>query len=149
MIKIERNALVLYPPEKMFGLVRDVARYPEFLSWCSGSRVLEESDAHQIASLRLKLAGMESAFITENHLYPNERLEMFLKDGPFSQLEGCWHFAPLGDVGSKVTLSLAFEFSQRWLAAAFSQGFVRVADRLVDDFCRRADALFTDLHVGS
>jgi len=145
MVKIERTALVLYSPAKMFDLVRDVARYPEFLSWCSGSRVLEESENHQIASLRLKLAGMETAFITENRLFPGERLEMLLKDGPFSQLTGAWHFSPLGDVGSKVALHLSFEFNQRWLAMAFSQGFIRVADRLVDDFCRRADKLYGGL----
>lgn len=143
MVNIERNALVLYSPEKMFNLVRDVMRYPEFLSWCSGSRVLEESNIHQIASLRLKLAGMETAFITQNRLVINERLEMSLQDGPFTTLEGAWHFAPLGDVGCKVTLTMNFEFKQRWLAAAFSQGFTRVADRLVDDFCRRADQLYT------
>jgi ribosome-associated toxin RatA of RatAB toxin-antitoxin module len=143
MVNIERNALVLYGPDKMYDLVRDVRRYPEFLSWCSGSKVLEESDEHQIASLRLKVAGMETAFITRNEMVPNERLEMHLQDGPFTQLEGAWSFAPLGDVGCKVTLSMAFEFNQRWLAAAFSQGFIRVADRLVDDFCRRADQVYT------
>lgn len=145
MVKIERNALVLFGPDKMYELVRDVARYPEFLSWCSGSKVLEEGPEHQVASLRIKLAGMETAFITQNRLIPNQRLEMALKDGPFTQLAGSWNFSPLGDVGCKVTLSLAFEFNQRWLAAAFSQGFVRVADRLVDDFCRRADVLYTGM----
>ncbi|GAB4181239.1 MAG: type II toxin-antitoxin system RatA family toxin [Wenzhouxiangellaceae bacterium] len=144
MAIIERSALVLYPPDRMFELVQDVERYPEFLSWCTGSRVLEQAPERQIASLRLKVAGMETAFITENRLFPHERLEMSLKDGPFSQLEGMWQFKGLGDVGSKITLSLAFEFNQRWLAAAFSQGFIRVADRLVDDFCRRADEVLGD-----
>ena len=143
MVNIERNALVLYGPDKMYDLVRDVIRYPEFLSWCTGSRVLEESHSHQIASLRLKVAGMETAFITQNHLVENESLQMQLRDGPFTTLEGGWHFAPLGDVGCKITLKMNFEFKQRWLAAAFSQGFTRVADRLVDDFCRRADQLYT------
>lgn len=141
MAAIERSALVPYTPDFMYELVRDVSRYPEFLSWCSSSRVIEESITHQVASLRMKLAGMETAFITENRLYHGERLEMSLQDGPFTKLEGAWHFTELGSAGSRVALSLVFEFNQRWLAAAFSRGFSSVADRLVDDFCRRADIL--------
>ena len=63
---------------------------------------------------------------------------MRLVDGPFSKLEGAWHFRPLGETGSKVTLDLAYAVSNKLVGGALSVGFKALADRLVDDFVRAA-----------
>ncbi|CSD40436.1 Putative oligoketide cyclase/lipid transport protein [Vibrio cholerae] len=51
MKQVSRSALVSFSAEQMFHLVNDVARYPEFLPGCSGSCVLEQSEAHMVASV--------------------------------------------------------------------------------------------------
>ena len=33
-----------YAPEKLYDLVADIERYPEFLPWCVGARVLRRED---------------------------------------------------------------------------------------------------------
>ena len=43
--RILRSALLPYPAAVLYGLVNDVARYPEFLPWCSATEVLEVSGA--------------------------------------------------------------------------------------------------------
>jgi ribosome-associated toxin RatA of RatAB toxin-antitoxin module len=125
----------------MFQLVQDVERYPEFLSWCVAARLLERSEDSQLARLEVSLGGLRHAFTTRNRLEPAERLTLSLVDGPFRQLSGEWRFQPLGEQGCKIALELAFDFSSSMLSAAFRRGFSNVADRLVADFCRRADAL--------
>lgn len=40
---IQRSALLPYPAQALYDLVNDVARYPEFLPWCSAAEVLESS----------------------------------------------------------------------------------------------------------
>jgi ribosome-associated toxin RatA of RatAB toxin-antitoxin module len=129
----------------MFSLVRDVGAYPQFLSWCTGSRVLEQDDSLQVAQLEIAVGGGRSRFTTRNRLVPHERLEMRLLEGPFRRLEGSWEFQALGqsgEVGSRIALSLEFEFSSGLVSNAFGRGFARVADRLVKDFCARADAIY-------
>ena len=42
---LERSALLLFSAERMFALVNDVRRYPEFVPWCAGAEVLAETDA--------------------------------------------------------------------------------------------------------
>lgn len=125
----------------MFDLVRDVERYPEFLSWVVGAKCFEESEHHQYAALELKIAGIRREIRTRNELEPGERLKLNLAEGPFRRFSGEWRFTDLG-VGSKVELSLGFEFNNPLLVAAFSKGFINVANRMVDDFCRRADVLY-------
>jgi ribosome-associated toxin RatA of RatAB toxin-antitoxin module len=136
---IERSALVLYPAMAMYRLVHDVASYPEFLKWCKEAVVHEQDHAHQLASLAVKVGGIEQTFTTRNRLVPGELLSLSLVDGPFRSLTGEWRFLPLGNQGSKVTLRLDFDFKRGLVSAAFQRGFARIADHMVAEFCERAD----------
>lgn len=141
MSSIRRSALVRYSPEQMFELVRDVEHYPDFLGWVHAASVEDEDDQRQIATLELSIGGVSHRITTENSLEPGRRLVMRLRSGPFREFGGRWSFSPL-DGGSRVDLELEFSFNNPVLAAAFTRGFARVADRMVDDFCRRAEALY-------
>jgi ribosome-associated toxin RatA of RatAB toxin-antitoxin module len=140
-MKIERTALVTHPASEMYQLVRDVAAYPEFLKWCVWSKIHEQSEDHQLASLGVAVAGVKQEFTTRNTLVPDKSLHLSLVDGPFRDLKGEWQFTQLGDRGSKISLTLNFDFKAGLLSSAFQQGFKRIADRLVQEFCQRADAL--------
>lgn len=141
-MEIKRTALILHSAADMFRLVQDVAAYPEFLSWCVRSQVHEQSADDQLASLVVRIAGAEHGFTTRNRFVAGEQLTLSLVDGPFTHLSGEWLFKALGDEGSKVTLSLGFDFSSSLLSAAFRRGFAHVADSLVSDFAKRADQVY-------
>lgn len=126
---------------QMFDLVRDVKQYPQFLSWVVDAECYEESEDFQHAALEVAIAGIRRRIVTRNDLVAGELLRLNLADGPFRHFTGEWRFADLG-IGSRVQLSLGFEFDNPVLVAAFSRGFVNVANRMVDDFVRRADFLY-------
>lgn len=141
MAEVHRFALVEHTPDEMFELVRQVPRYPEFLSWVRTAEVHEQEEDRQVASLEVTLGGIRRRFTTTNHLQRPECLEIRLKEGPFEQLTGCWRFRPVGH-GCKVSLDLVFSLpGSAWLLP-FRRGFGRMADRMVDDFCRRADRIY-------
>ncbi len=122
----------------MFGLVDRVEDYPSRFAWCTGVAVVERTDAFVVARLDLTHAKLSTSFTTRNRRVPHERIEMHLVDGPFSALDGAWQFKPLGDDGSKVTLDLRWQVSNRLVGSALALGFHSLADRLVDDFVRAA-----------
>ena len=140
-MKIERTALIMHSAQHMYTLVHHVAAYPEFLSWCTYSEVHEESAVHQLASLGVKVAGIEQKFTTRNTLHPYESIRLTLVEGPFRELAGEWRFKQLGESGSKITLELNFNFTPGLMTATFQRGFKSIADRLVQEFCRRADQM--------
>lgn len=140
MPEVHRFALVPHPAGEMFGLVADVERYPEFLSWVRAARIHERDAEHQLASLDIEVAGLRRTITTRNALVADRRLDMYLERGPFRHFAGTWEFQPL-DGGCRVDLTLSFAFDNPILAAAFQRSFTRLAGRMVDDFCRRADAL--------
>jgi len=142
MPEIHRFALVTQSPVQMFGLVRDVARYPEFLPWVRQAEVHEDGEEIQIATLDVRVAGVARRFTTRNKLVPEQRLSMTLEKGPFEDLVGQWEFKPLGSEGTRVSLDLSFHMPGSVLMLPFQRGFGRVADRMVDDFCRRAEQIY-------
>ncbi|MDE1164516.1 MAG: type II toxin-antitoxin system RatA family toxin [Pseudomonas sp.] len=135
---IQRSALLPYPAQELYDLVNDVARYPEFLPWCSGSTVLEASDVAMRAKVEVAKAGLSQQFITRNLLVPGQSIEMNLEEGPFKKLHGLWVFKPLGDKACKISLDLTFDYANTLMRATLGPLFDQAANTMVDAFCQRA-----------
>ena len=141
-MKIERSALVAHSAMEMFQLVADVPNYPRFLSWCTATIVHEQNTEIQEASLTVVVAGIRQHFTTINTLHSGELLEMKLLKGPFKNLQGQWRFVQLGEDGCKISLKLDFEMKAGPMASMFGKGFGKIANRLVEDFCKRAEQVY-------
>lgn len=141
-MKIARSALVTHSALDMYKLVEAVPSYPQFLSWCTDTTVYEQTSESQKASLTVLVAGVRQSFTTMNTLVRGERVEMRLHEGPFKNLQGEWTFVQLGEDGCKISLELDFEISKGPMAKLFGKGFGKIADRLVEDFCRRAELVY-------
>ena len=138
---IQRSALLPYPAQVLYDLVNDVARYPEFLPWCSISEVLEVSETQMRASLGVAKGALRQEFVTCNTLIFGESIEMNLEQGPFTQLHGLWVFKGLGEQACKISLDLTFNYAGPIVRATFGPLFNQAANTLVDAFCQRAKQL--------
>ncbi len=143
MYNISRSALVPFSDQKMFDLVNDVDDYENFLPWCGGSKVLEESESSRTASVTIAFKGIHKSFTTLNTLTPHQEIKLDMVDGPFSELQGKWTFKSLDDNACKISLDLAFNFSNKVVGAVIGPVFKMIADSMIDSFCKRADELYT------
>ena len=139
---IERSAIVTYTAAQMFALVNDVGRYPEFLPWCTGARVADESDTRRLASLRIARGVLRTEFTTRNTLVKDSQILMHLVDGPFRNLAGEWRFDAIDERGSRVRFRVEFEFKNRLTAAAMSAAFKALCSSIVDAFVTRAQKVY-------
>ncbi|MEY3182988.1 MAG: hypothetical protein RLZ35_973 [Pseudomonadota bacterium] len=136
---VQKNAVVPYSAEQMYALVNDVGTYPSFLPWCVAATIREKSDQQMIATLTIAKGPFRETFTTKNTLIPNRHIHLSLVDGPFTQLEGDWHFMPEGPgKGSRVSLDLAFTFGSGFTARLISPLFESIASRFVEAFCDQA-----------
>src|SRR4249919_1852615 len=138
MREVKRTALVAEPPGRMYSLINDIERYPEFVPWCTAARIVERKEAEVVATLNIKRGPLKAEFTTRNLLERDRRVLMQLVSGPFRVLEGLWTLSPLGELGCRVELEMRFEFSNRVSGALFEPLFVDTAASLVDAFVRRA-----------
>ncbi|AOY89942.1 ubiquinone-binding protein [Marinobacter salinus] len=140
--QIDKTALVMHSAERMFHLVNDVARYPEFLPWCANAEIHDQDSGQITASMEIAKGGIRHTLTTRNQLLMPDAIEMNLVEGPFQNLRGRWHFKSLDENACKVILSLEFEFSGSLSRMAFGTIFSQAANTMVDAFCRRADDLY-------
>ncbi len=139
---VRRSAIVPFGADKMYRLVADIPRYPEFLKWCSNASAVENEDGEVIACLEISFKGLKKSFTTRNRMCPDESIEMSLVAGPFSRLHGIWQFTRLEDDASKIELDIAFDFNNIVVAKVFGPVFSHIANHQVDAFQQRAQDLY-------
>jgi ribosome-associated toxin RatA of RatAB toxin-antitoxin module len=146
MTTVQKSALVRFPAHLMFELVEDIPTYPQFLPWCSGSRIIRRSGDVVDAQLDISRAGFNKSFATRNTILAPQEIRMSLLTGPFSHLEGVWTFTPLRSDASKISLDLEFEMSGKLASLAFGAIFNQICNTMVSAFSDRAKALYLYHH---
>jgi len=141
MRQVTRSALVAQPPGRMFSLINDVERYPEFVPGCTHARVESRGPNEIVATLGVKRGPLQAEFTTRNTLEPDRRVTMTLVRGPFRELQGEGTLTPVGESGCRVELVMRFAFSSRMSALVFEPIFEQTAASLVDAFVSRARSL--------
>lgn len=139
---IQRSALLPYPAQALYDLVNDVAKYPEFLPWCSSAEILESTEVLMRARLGVAKGGLSQHFVTCNTLVPGQSIEMNLEKGPFTEFHGLWVFKPLGEKACKISLEMRFDYAGTIVKATLGPLFNQAANTLVDAFCQRAKHLY-------
>ncbi|MFZ2311546.1 MAG: type II toxin-antitoxin system RatA family toxin [Methylobacter sp.] len=142
MTVVQKSALVKFSAQQMFDLVNDIEAYPEFLPWCSGSRILKREDNIVEAELLISKGGFRKSFSTRNTIDNGGRITVALLEGPFSHLEGTWDFMPLRDDASKISLYLEFEMPGVLASLAFGVVFNQICNTMVSSFTARAKAVY-------
>ncbi|RAU18339.1 ubiquinone-binding protein [Nitrincola tibetensis] len=142
MTEVHKTALVLHTAEQMFDLINDVARYPDFVPWCSKVEVKHDTEDSIEATLYVSKAGLNYHFTTRNNKKRPVYMDMALIEGPFSTFSAVWILTPLSDEACKVEFSMKFDFSGKLASFAMGKVFNSVATTMVDVFVQRADDLY-------
>ena len=145
MAQISRSSLLPYTAAQLFDLVNDVRSYPDFLSNCAATRVIEEGEGYMVASMTVSLAGRKFTITSRNEQFPGERIDLIFLDGPFRRFSGCWVFHDLsrdGQSACKVSLECRFQIKTGIFNFAIGPALGKAADIVVADFSRRARQLY-------
>jgi ribosome-associated toxin RatA of RatAB toxin-antitoxin module len=141
MRQVTRSALVAQPPSRMFALINDIDRYPEFVPGCTHARVESRTPTEVVATLGVRKGPMQAEITTRNTLEQDRLITMTLVRGPFKELTGEWKLTPVGSDGCRVELFMRFAFANRMSALIFEPIFEQTAGSLVDAFVARAREL--------
>jgi coenzyme Q-binding protein COQ10 len=133
--------LVPYRPDQLFDLVADIARYPEFLPWCVGTRVRSRTETEVVADLTIGFGPFRESFTSRVTLDRPHRARVRYEKGPFRYLNNEWDFIPHPN-GTEVDFFVDFEFRSRILQAAVGVVFNEAVRRMVNAFHRRARQIY-------
>ena len=136
------NKFIKHDPEKLFNLVCDVQKYPEFLPWCLGSRVkkLNENnfDADLIVGFKIYREVFKSKVILDR-----EKLKINVQyiDGPLKHLNNHWHFKKSKN-GCEVFFLVDLKFNTKILNKVLDTFFREATQKMVMAFENRAKTLY-------
>jgi coenzyme Q-binding protein COQ10 len=142
---------VAHPPQRMFDLVADVERYPEFLPFCASLVVKRRSTDEEgreviVADMSVGYRSVKERFTSRVTLdRAKSRILVEYIDGPFSFLDNKWTFSAdtsRGPDGAAVEFYINYEFRSRMLALLAGAVFDRIFRMFAEAFEARADALF-------
>jgi ribosome-associated toxin RatA of RatAB toxin-antitoxin module len=139
MADVHKTVLIGQSAERMYNLVTDVARYPEFLPWCGGVEIYEQTETTLDAKIKIKFKGIEQFFQTRNTNTRPTQIDMTFVDGPFKHFSGQWLFIPLRDDACKIDFKLHWEFKSAILDKVIGPVFSYIAGTFVDCFVKRAE----------
>ena len=130
------------PADHVFGVVMDIAAYPEFLPWVADARVLSREDDALIAELVADFKGVRQVFRTIDRFIPGKLVNIHLLEGPFRSLESVWSFEETGETTCRVHFSIEFEFRNMILSMVASPIFGHACMTMAHVFEKRAMALY-------
>lgn len=146
---------VRHSAEKMFDLVADVERYPEFVPLCRSLKIRQHTSGPDgtvviVADMTVSFQLVRETFTSRVTLdRPNLKILVEYLKGPFSKLENRWTFEPKGDDASDVGFFIAYEFRNRMLAVLMGAMFDVAFQQFAVAFEKRADAVYGPPRVGA
>ena len=126
--------ILRYTPEQLFDLVADVRRYPEFLPWCVGARIVSKTEREVVADLTIGFKMFRESFRSQVTLDRPEHVQV-------RYLNNHWRFLPHPE-GAEVRFFVDFEFRSRLLQAVIGTVFEQAVRVMVRAFERRAMVLY-------
>lgn len=147
MPQFETTRRVNHPAEKMFALVADIEKYPEFLPLCEAltvrSRRERDGRTLLVADMTVGYKAIRETFTSQVHLKPDElAIDVKYLDGPFKYLSNVWRFDPVGETACDVCFFISYEFRSRVLGALMGAMFDRAFRMFTDAFEKRANAIY-------
>jgi coenzyme Q-binding protein COQ10 len=133
---------------KMFDLVADVERYPEFVPLCRDLKV--KSRTANEGGVEVLVADMTVAYklvretFTSRVTLDRPKLKILVEylSGPFSHLQNRWTFHPVDEHACDVEFFIEYEFRSRILAALMGAMFDAAFRRFAAAFEKRADEIY-------
>ena len=142
MKKHHEKRFVDHSPKQMFDLVSNVKKYPDFLPWCLGSRILNNDGDVLIADLIIGFQIYREKFRSKVVLNKNKNIiEVFYEDGPFKHLSNKWEFKKFNK-GCEINFYLEFEFKNIFFQTIMEKLFSEAVKRMVEAFEKRAENVY-------
>ena len=145
---------VRHSAQKMFDLVADVERYPEFVPMCQSLKVRQRTPKPDggeviVADMTVSFQVVRETFTSRVTLdKPNLKILVEYLQGPFSKLENRWTFEAKAEDACDVGFFISYEFKSRMLAVMMGAMFDAAFQRFAAAFEKRADAVYGPPRAG-
>ena len=144
MAESTERRLVPYPRRRVFALVADVARYPEFVPTVKACRVISQHGSHMDVDMCVGFRLLSRWIRCSADLVPSERIDVVSSDWPFERFTLLWEFADAPGGATVAQLTGKFTLTSTAISGLVDRFAPALVPSMVAAFVRRADAALGD-----
>lgn len=133
-----------FSKEELFDLVMDVEKYPEFLPWCAGCRIIEKNNDKIIAELLVRFSNFTESYVSEITFTKPDNIYVQQISGPFKVLTNKWFFEK-EEKNTKIIFEIEFEFKSKIFEKLMGSYFKKASHKMSSSFIKRAGELYGKL----
>lgn len=131
---------------RVFQVVIDVEKYPDFVPWCKAVYIKEKTDSQMIVDLLAAFYCIKGSYTSEvTSLAPNEINESWIKavssNGIFKHLYNEWKFTPMNKNKTMVEFYIEFEFKSNLFSTLLNSVYKHAQNKIIAAFKERLESL--------
>ena len=134
MISFKKNKIISHPIDKIYNLVSDVKKYPDFLPWCKGIVVKKKTKKYILTEVKVGFKNINESYICKVFLFPYKRITLEYISGPFEYLEIDWNFKKISDNKTEIDFFCNFKFKSIFLRLCTNLFLENAVEKMVDAF---------------
>ena len=152
MTRVNFERVLPFEAAKLFEMVGDVEKYPDYIPWITSMRVFNRGEVSEGVTRFDAEAGVGFKFLSERFSTRVTRTEaartidIVLLRGPFKRLVCRWKFEDADWMGKpggcRTTLTMDFEFKNPFLTGFLKANFDKAVAKLMACFEGRAATLY-------
>jgi len=146
MPKFSEKKILPHSAKKLYSLVMDIEKYPEFLPWCKSAKIIEIISANNLrADLLINFKGFFEKYRSDVKHGKTENSDYFVDvvaiEGPFKKLINQWKITDLKNGSCEIEFFIDFEFNSVILSKVIGVIFEKATHKMMSAFEDRASAL--------
>ena len=146
MPKASVKRLIECDKDKLFNLVLDIEKYPEFVPFFFFFHVFEKNTEGDltliIADLTIGKGPFKDTYKSDVKFNKKENtIKVTNIGGPLNHLENTWYFDEL-EKGTEISFDINFEIENKFLNIVMAKSFQFALDKIADAFQKRAESLY-------
>ena len=134
MISFKKNKNLSHPVKKIYNLVADVKKYPDFLPWCKNIIIKKKTKKYILTEVKVGFQNINERYVCKVLLCPQKRITLDYISGPFEYLEIDWKFKKISKNKTDVSFFCNFKFKSIFLRLCTSFFLENAVEKMVDAF---------------
>lgn len=131
---------------KIFQIVFDVEKYPDFVPWCKAVYIKEKIESQMVVDLLAAFRGIKGKYTSEvTFLFPSGEDESWIKavssNGIFKHLCNEWKFIPMDKNKTMVKFYIEFEFKSGSFSTLLNSVYKYTQSKIITAFKDRVEVI--------
>ena len=143
MPKFSEKKILPHSAEKLYSLVMDIEKYPEFLPWCKSAKIIEIISENNLrADLLINFKGFFERYRSDvkhgETVNGGYFIDVVAIEGPFKKLINQWKITDLKNGSCEIEFFIDFEFNSVILSKVIGVIFEKATHKMMSAFEERA-----------